>query len=96
MRRRVKYQNMNRAPIGTVDPSDNYEYVHCIDMGGGDIGGMNGGVFVVRTKKNVHALYVEKRWVLIIILFSFSDNLLTILADSSKGAGTNGSAKKTA
>lgn len=39
-----------RAPIRSEDYSNDYEVVHTIDDGSGQIGGMNGGVFVVRLK----------------------------------------------
>jgi serine/threonine protein kinase len=41
---------------------DKFEIVHTIDDGEGQIGGMNGGVFVVRMKRCPDKLYIEKRF----------------------------------
>lgn len=55
--------DFGRAPISDEDLSDHYEYLHCLDGVVGDkgIGGMNGGVFVVRLRET-GVLYVEKRY----------------------------------
>jgi hypothetical protein len=60
-----KLSDLKRAPIGTTDISHHYEYLYAIDGGpDGGIGGMNGGVFVVRLKAS-GVLYVEKRYLII-------------------------------
>src|SRR6187402_1759243 len=41
-------EHMKRADIGKKDIRDKYEIVKVIDPGNGSVGGMNGGVFVVR------------------------------------------------
>ncbi|TAQ83898.1 hypothetical protein B7494_g7776 [Chlorociboria aeruginascens] len=41
---------------------DQFEIVHTIDDGSGQIGGMNGGIFVVRVKGLENRLFVEKRF----------------------------------
>ncbi|CAG8976674.1 hypothetical protein HYALB_00012065 [Hymenoscyphus albidus] len=52
-----------RAPIKNYDYSRDFEVVHTIDDGQGGIGGMNGGVFVVRLKNVKGArLEVEKKF----------------------------------
>lgn len=55
--------SFKRAPIRNDDYSKDYEVVHTIDDGQGAIGGMNGGVFVVRLK-NVRGarLQIEKKF----------------------------------
>ncbi len=56
-------ENMKRQDIGTKDIRHNYDILKAIDPGDGTIGGMNGGVFVVRLK-NQSRLSVEKRYVI--------------------------------
>jgi hypothetical protein len=54
---------MKRQPISTVSLRDKFHIVKVIDSGEGEIGGMNGGVFVVKEKvqKPPERLMVEKR-----------------------------------
>ena len=56
-----QFQQMERAPIATLNIRNKYEVVHTIDAGDGTLGAMNGGVFVVRLKGDALKLYVEKR-----------------------------------
>lgn len=63
MSKKKQLGQMRRADVSKVDISDAYEYLHCIDTGMAgrfDVGGMNGGVFVVRLKRT-SLLFVEKR-----------------------------------
>lgn len=53
---------MRRQPIGDKNIRSKYEIMHVIDDGGGGLGAMNGGVFVVRIKGHTR-LSVEKRFV---------------------------------
>lgn len=61
--RPLDLNNFKRAPIRDDDYSNDFELVHVIDDGQGLIGGMNGGVFVVRLK-NVRGarLQIEKKF----------------------------------
>ncbi|KAH9214347.1 kinase-like domain-containing protein [Leptodontidium sp. 2 PMI_412] len=52
---------MRRQPIGDKNIRSKYEIMHVIDDGGGGLGAMNGGVFVVRIKGHTR-LSVEKRF----------------------------------
>lgn len=51
-----------RSPIKSHDIRNQFMIVHTIDSGGGEIGGMNGGVFVVRMHGNPSRMFVEKRF----------------------------------
>lgn len=51
-----------RAPIKNHDIRNQFQIVHTIDAGDGKIGGMNGGVFVVRMNGNPSRMFVEKRF----------------------------------
>jgi serine/threonine protein kinase len=53
---------MQREPISEEDIRDKFDVVHTIDPGDGSIGGMNGGVFVVRMKGLPSRIYIEKRF----------------------------------
>jgi len=51
-----------REPISKENIRHKFEIIHTIDAGDGKLGGMNGGVFVVRMKGVNNSLYVEKRF----------------------------------
>ncbi|KAM3074257.1 hypothetical protein ACMFMF_006276 [Clarireedia jacksonii] len=56
-------QTMRRPALSFVNNRHRYEIVHTIDDGGGGLGGMNGGVYVVRVKGAGRSkLDVEKRF----------------------------------
>ncbi|KAJ8062595.1 hypothetical protein OCU04_009119 [Sclerotinia nivalis] len=54
-------EKSRHSHINNKDIRDQYKIVHTIDSGDGGLGGMNGGVHVVRLKAT-GALYVEKRF----------------------------------
>ena len=58
--RREPIEMMKRQPIGDKNIRSKYEIMQVIDDGGGDLGAMNNGVFVVRIKGHTR-LSVEKR-----------------------------------
>ena len=53
---------MRRQEISKENLRDQFEIIHTIDPGDGSIGGMNGGVFVVRMKGLDSRIYIEKRF----------------------------------
>jgi hypothetical protein len=57
----LKY--FSRQEIGNVSIRDQYDIVKVLDDGEGGVGGMNGGVFVVKSKTPPYRLMVEKRYV---------------------------------
>ncbi|PVH89134.1 kinase-like protein [Cadophora sp. DSE1049] len=59
--RREPIELMKRQPIGDTNFRSKYEIMHVIDDGGGGLGAMNSGVFVVRIKGHTR-LSVEKRF----------------------------------
>ncbi|RDL38944.1 uncharacterized protein BP5553_03284 [Venustampulla echinocandica] len=58
----IDLATMQRSPIENHDIRDKYERIHTIDPGDGTVGGMNGGVYVVRIKNIPNKLYIEKRF----------------------------------
>ena len=53
---------MRRQEISNENLRNKFEIIHTIDPGDGSIGGMNGGVFVVRMKGLDSRIYIEKRF----------------------------------
>ena len=53
---------LRREPISDSNIRARYDQLHAIDPGDGTVGGMNGGVFVVRLIRSPDKLYVEKRF----------------------------------
>jgi serine/threonine protein kinase len=53
---------MQRAEISKENLRKKFEIVHTIDAGDGTLGGMNGGVFVVRMKGLHSRIFIEKRF----------------------------------
>jgi serine/threonine protein kinase len=53
---------MQRAEISKENLRHKFEIVYAIDKGDGSLGGMNGGVFVVRIKGLSSRVFVEKRF----------------------------------
>lgn len=53
---------MQRAEISKENLRNKFEIVHTIDAGDGTLGGMNGGVFVVRMKGIHSRIYIEKKF----------------------------------
>jgi serine/threonine protein kinase len=51
-----------RSPIKNHNIRNQFMIAHTIDDGGGTLGGMNGGVFVVRMHGNPSRMFVEKRF----------------------------------
>ncbi|KAA8565112.1 hypothetical protein EYC84_010861 [Monilinia fructicola] len=72
-------KNKRRTHIKNIDVRQHYEIVHTIDKGEGGIGGMNGGVHVVRHRGIMTGLYVEKR---------FKKDALRHRQDGKPGFGT--------
>lgn len=66
-RKNMDLSKMTRQKIGNTNLRSKFHILHVIDDGGGMIGGMNGGVFVVKEKtaKPPEQLMVEKRRVMI-------------------------------
>lgn len=59
----AEMKNKRRTHIKNIDVRQQFDIVHTIDDGAGGIGGMNGGVHVVRYKGALKdKLYVEKRF----------------------------------
>ncbi len=54
---------LKRQEIANVSLRDQYDIVKVLDDGEGGVGGMNGGVFVVKSKTPPYRLMVEKRYV---------------------------------
>ncbi|KUJ17998.1 kinase-like protein [Mollisia scopiformis] len=81
-----KIQDFRRAEIGQKDISDAYEYLHAIDAGG-EIGGMNGGVYVVRLK-GAPTLFVEKRFLTGATNFKMAQNEIKLMHRVIHGALT--------
>ncbi|PQE17739.1 NEK kinase protein [Rutstroemia sp. NJR-2017a BVV2] len=74
-------QRMKRPALSFSNNRHKYEIVHTIDDGGGGLGGMNGGVYVVRIKGIGHSkLDVEKR---------FTPETLTPLRNGEPNLGVN-------
>ncbi|PQE25390.1 Serine threonine dual specificity kinase catalytic domain protein [Rutstroemia sp. NJR-2017a BBW] len=74
-------QRMKRPDLSFSNSRHRYEIVHTIDDGGGGLGGMNGGVYVVRIKGIGHCkLDVEKR---------FTPDTLTPLRNGEPNLGVN-------
>jgi NIMA (never in mitosis gene a)-related kinase len=58
----TKLEDLKRQPVKNVNFRNKYDRVHAIDEPGANaIGGMNGGVYVVRLKGEFSRLYVEKK-----------------------------------
>ncbi|KAL3422979.1 eIF-2-alpha kinase GCN2 [Phlyctema vagabunda] len=55
-------ESTDRAEIKSHSIQSDYDIVHIIDDGQGRLGGMNGGIFIVRKKGQDHELLVEKRF----------------------------------
>jgi NIMA (never in mitosis gene a)-related kinase len=60
MKKAWSLNNMKRQPIGNVNIRHKYDILKALDPGDGTVGGMNGGVFVVRLRGQ-ERLSVEKR-----------------------------------
>jgi hypothetical protein len=67
---KTNLDQMYRDDIGTKNIRHNFDIIHAIDPGDGSIGGMNGGIFVVRLKGQ-ERLSIEKRYSLHLVTYEY-------------------------